>query len=81
MVKAVGSERAKPVTGYPFPISRRFGVDRKNGERVACHRFFLIPHDGRFATLRDVIDHYNTFFGLGLTDQEKLDLVEYLSSI
>ena len=35
-------------------------------------------HDGRFATLLDVVNHYNIFFNLGLTEQEKLDVVEYL---
>jgi hypothetical protein len=38
-------------------------------------------HDGRFATLLDVINHYNTCFGLGLTAGEKSDLVEYLKSL
>lgn len=38
-------------------------------------------HDGRFATLLDVVNHYNTCFGLGLTGQEKNDLVQYLLSL
>ena len=38
-------------------------------------------HDGRFATLKDVIDHYDTFLKLGLTDQEKQDLIQYLMSL
>lgn len=38
-------------------------------------------HDGRFATLADVIDHYNNHFRLNLTDQEKRNLIEYLKSI
>jgi hypothetical protein len=38
-------------------------------------------HDGRFATLRDVVDHYDTQFGLHLSEQEKADLVEYLKSL
>ena len=38
-------------------------------------------HDGRFATLLDVVNHYNTHFNLGLTAQEKSDLVEYLKSL
>lgn len=38
-------------------------------------------HDGRFATLKDVVNHYNEFFKLSLTEQEKLDLVEYLKSL
>jgi hypothetical protein len=38
-------------------------------------------HDGRFPTLLDVVNHYDTHFGLGLTGQEKSDLVEYLKSL
>lgn len=38
-------------------------------------------HDGRFATLRDVVDHYDATFGLGLTDADEGALVEYLKSL
>ncbi|MBC7961654.1 MAG: hypothetical protein H7Y05_01775 [Steroidobacteraceae bacterium] len=38
-------------------------------------------HDGRFATLLDVVNHYDTFMVLGLTAPEKSDLVEYLKSL
>src|ERR1700674_39517 len=38
-------------------------------------------HDGRFATLRKVVNHYDTHFGLSLTEQEKSDLIEYLNSL
>jgi hypothetical protein len=38
-------------------------------------------HDGRFVTLREVVNHYNTFKKLGLTEQEKDALVEYLKSL
>jgi hypothetical protein len=38
-------------------------------------------HDGRFATLLDVVNHYNTCFTLGLTSLEKNDLVQYLLSL
>lgn len=38
-------------------------------------------HDGRFATLRDVINHYNNFFDLSLSGNEKADLAEFLKSI
>jgi hypothetical protein len=37
-------------------------------------------HDGRFATLPDVVEHYETQFALGLTPQEEADLVEVLKS-
>src|SRR5262249_18294479 len=38
-------------------------------------------HDGRFATLGAVVDHYNTGLALGLSDAQSLDLVEYLKSL
>lgn len=38
-------------------------------------------HDGRFARLIDVVNHYDTFQRLGLSEQEKRDLVQYLQSL
>jgi cytochrome c2 len=38
-------------------------------------------HDGRFATLLDVVNHYNECKTLNLTDPDKNDLVEYLKSL
>lgn len=38
-------------------------------------------HDGRFATLSDVINHYNNHFTLNLTALEKKELEEYLKSL
>ena len=38
-------------------------------------------HDGRFKTLMDVVTHYDKHLSLGLTDQEKNDLIEYLKSL
>jgi len=38
-------------------------------------------HDGRFATLGAVIDHYNAHFRLNLSGAEKGDLIEYLKSL
>jgi hypothetical protein len=38
-------------------------------------------HDGRFATLLDVVEHYDGLLGLGLSASEKADLVEYLKSL
>jgi hypothetical protein len=37
-------------------------------------------HDGRFATLEDVVNHYNNHFKLALMDDERRDLIEYLKS-
>ncbi|HEX6182112.1 MAG TPA: hypothetical protein VFZ47_12755 [Chitinophagaceae bacterium] len=38
-------------------------------------------HDGRFATLMDVVNHYNSCKSLNLSEAEKSDLVEYLKSL
>jgi hypothetical protein len=38
-------------------------------------------HDGRFATLLDVVNHYDSFKKLNLTQIEKQDLVEYVKSL
>jgi len=38
-------------------------------------------HDGRYATLKDVVNHYNDDFQLDLTSTEIDNLVEYLKSI
>jgi hypothetical protein len=38
-------------------------------------------HDGRFARLADVINHYNDHFSLNLTASEKKNLEEYLKSL
>ena len=38
-------------------------------------------HDGRFPTLLDVVNHYNSFKKLNLTEAQKNDLVEYLKSL
>jgi len=70
------------------------GVDAFQADRSPTHMYRTAPlagvwshqkggfyHDGRFATLHDVIDHYNALFKLELTDREKSDLVEYLKSL
>jgi len=70
------------------------GVDSWQADRSPTHMYRTAPlsglwthqkggfyHDGRFATLPDVIEHYDVFFKLGLTDQEKRDLSEYLKSL
>jgi hypothetical protein len=38
-------------------------------------------HDGRFPTLGNVVDHYDTCLALGLTGDEKSDLIQYLLSL
>jgi hypothetical protein len=70
------------------------GIDAFQAERSPTQKYRTAPlaglwthpkpgfyHDGRFATLRDVVEHYNNTKQLALTDQEKRDLVEYLKSL
>ena len=38
-------------------------------------------HDRRFATLNDVVSHYNSFRALGPSHDEKIDLVAYLKTL
>ena len=38
-------------------------------------------HNGSAASLEDVVTHYDNHFGLNLTEEQTLDLVEYLKSL
>ena len=38
-------------------------------------------HDGRFATLLDVVNHYNRHFNLGLSEEEKRELAAFVASL
>jgi cytochrome c553 len=70
------------------------GVDAFQADRSPTHAYRTAPlaglwshqkggfyHDGRFATLMDVVNHYDTFMKLGLSSADKSDLVEYLKGI
>jgi len=80
--------------GWNLHTPAEIGIDDFQANRAPDHRYRTSPlkglfthtkggffHDGRFATLLDVVNHYNTTFSLGLTDAEKQDLVEYLKSL
>ena len=54
---------------------------RENGKFMKAENKGRFYHDGRFKTLLDVVNHYNTFLGLALTGDEQRDLVEYLKSL
>ena len=54
---------------------------RERGLFMSPHDKGRFYHDGRFKTLLDVVNSYDARFGLGLSDQEKHDLVEYLKSL
>jgi cytochrome c peroxidase len=38
-------------------------------------------HDGRFSTLQAVVDHYDNLLHIGLSEQEKSDLITYLKTL
>ena len=80
--------------GWNMHLPSEIGIDSFQADRSPDGRYRTAPlaglfthqkggfyHDGRFATLLDVVNHYDTFFGLNLTEKEKEDLVEYLKSI
>ena len=71
-------------------LGRRLARRARDGDRVqaaaAQIRRDLAPrapyfHDGQAATLMDVVDFYNNRFQIGLTSQEKTDLVNFLNSL
>jgi mono/diheme cytochrome c family protein len=80
--------------GWPMHTGEEIGIDDFQAERSPDRRYRTTPlrglwahskggfyHDGRFATLGDVIDHYNAHFRLGLSERESEDLAEYLKSL
>ena len=80
--------------GWNLHLPEEIGIDSFQADRSPDRRYRTTPlkglwthtkggfyHDGRFATLLDVVNHYDTLFSLGLSDSEKADLVEYLMSL
>jgi hypothetical protein len=80
--------------GWNMHVPDEIGIDDFQADRAPDKRYRTSPlkglwshqkggfyHDGRFATLGDVVEHYNAFFSLGLTQQEKNDIVQYLKSL
>jgi hypothetical protein len=80
--------------GYNTHTAAEIGIDSFQADRSPDKRYRTSPlkglwthqrggfyHDGRFATLLQVIDHYNQTFGLNLSPQQKADLVQFLKSL
>ena len=70
------------------------GIDAFQADRSPTHMYRTAPlaglwthqkggffHDGRFATLLDVVNHYDAHLKLKLSETNKKDLVEYLKGI
>ena len=47
----------------------------------AAYQWLDGNHDGRFQTLDEVIQHYDLHLNLGLSPQEKKELVEFVKSL
>lgn len=80
--------------GWNMHTGAEIGIDEFQASRSPDQRYRTSPlrglwthgkggyyHDGRFATLAAVIDHYDRHFSLGLSAGEKKDLAEYLKSL
>jgi hypothetical protein len=80
--------------GYNLHTPEEIGIDAFQSSRSPDQRYRTAPlkglwthtkggfyHDGRFATLAAVIEHYDSTFDLGLSPAERLDLEHYLRSL
>lgn len=80
--------------GFNLHAGREIGIDEFQAHRSPTEGYRTTPlrglwahqkggffHDGRFATLLDVVNHYDNFFKLNLNGRQKSDLVEYLKSL
>lgn len=80
--------------GWNMHTAEEIGIDDFQASRSPDRHYRTTPlrglwahakggfyHDGRFATLDDVVAHYDRHFSLGLTPAEVQDLVEYLKSL
>jgi hypothetical protein len=80
--------------GLNLHTAEEIGIDDFQAQRSPTGRYRTTPlkgawsrskgsyyHDGRFATLLDVVKHYDQVQRLGLTPAEQADLVEFLKSL
>ncbi len=83
--------------GYNLHSADEIGIDDFQARRSPDGRYRTEPlralwdtrkihkggyyHDGRFASLAEVVNHYDRHFRIQLTEQEKADLIEFLKSI
>jgi hypothetical protein len=80
--------------GHNLHAPKEIGIDSFQADRSPTHMYRTAPlaglwahqkggfyHDGRFATLPDVVNHYDRHFKLDLSEANKKDLVEYLKGI
>lgn len=81
-------------SGWNMHTGAEIGIDDFQALRSPDERYRTTPlpgawarqrggyyHDGRFATLDEVVRHYDDHFSLGLTHDERADLVQYVLSL
>jgi len=80
--------------GWNMHTPEEIGIDAFQASRAPDKRYRTSPlkglfthmkggfyHDGRFATLADVVRHYEEALGIVLSERQSADLVEYLKSL
>lgn len=80
--------------GWNLHMPSEVCIDSFQANRAPDHRYRTSPigdlfthskggfyHDGRFASLTNVVDHYDKCLSLGLSSSEKSDLIQYLLSL
>ena len=80
--------------GWNMHPGEEIGIDNEQANRGPENAYRTTPlkglwthmkrgffHDGRFATLMDVVNHYDQTFGLALSSSEKQYLIEYMKSL
>ena len=80
--------------GWNLHTAEEIGIDDFQSSRSPDQRYRTTPlaglftrqkggfyHDGRFADLRAIVEHYNQVFNLDLSEQARKDLIEYLKSL
>jgi hypothetical protein len=80
--------------GWNMHTASEVCVDNFQADRAPDKRYRTSPlnglwthakggfyHDGRFNTLLDVVNHYDSCFSLGLSDEDKSDVIEFLKSL
>jgi cytochrome c peroxidase len=80
--------------GWPMHTAEEIGIDDFQSSRSPERMYRTTPlaglftrakggfyHDGRFADLNAVVEHYQGVLKFSLTQAERRDLVEYLKSL
>jgi hypothetical protein len=62
-------------------LDQNSNEDSKNEPARSMREKGGFYHNGRFVTMRDVIENYDSFLNPSLTSQQKIDLVAYLKSL